>query len=426
MHHRFCEKELDTVYDAFYHEFLAQKNMSSFFESKEQIGKIAEKQKKLLIDYLEHEIFDPALYEELGKSHHDRKIPFLSICEAVNFLERATISLFLHPETHGDSVESVIRYYEEAERFIAKGYFFNDMHRFVQTLTKKRNKSNAPVVAHLMKIHVDWMMELDKIVQKEPLDYDRLEAFIETPCRFGKELDMLKEHTHTCEEFDQIKREHIEFHKDLYVLHYTLKREDYIRAYALFQEIKTLILEIETLLFVINIFDISEELKYDGLTRAFSKRMIAPILGQEVELSRLAGKPLLVAMIDIDDFKRINDTFGHAFGDFVLAKLVRLMQRNMRRSDYLFRYGGEEFLVLMPNTDLEGALRVLEKVRRKVHGHFFKQGNRETRFTISIGLFEVDPEWIRSIDGIIEEADKRLYEAKRNGKNKVVYGCLPR
>jgi diguanylate cyclase (GGDEF)-like protein len=420
MHCHFDERQFEAVYDAFYNEFLTQKNMSSFFESKEQIKEIAEKQKKLLIDYLKENIFDPTYYEKIGRSHYSRRIPFVAIYEAVNYLERATISLFLHSETLINSIKSIISYYEEAERFIAKGYFFNDIHRFVQTLEKKRNKSYAPVVAHLMEIHVDWMRKLDRIVQKEPLDCNEFEAFIETPCLFGKELDLLKEHSHTGEEFEQIRQEHIEFHKNLYVLHYALKRGDYIRAYALFQEIKTLILEIETLLFVINIFDISEELKYDALTHAFSKRMIAPIIGQEIELSRLAGKPLIVAMVDIDNFKRINDTFGHKFGDFVLAELVRLMRQNMRRSDYLFRYGGEEFLILIPNTDLEGASHVLEKVRRKVYDHLFKKEDQETRLTISIGLFEVDPEQIQSIDRIIDEADKRLYKAKRSGKNKII------
>jgi len=137
MHYHFDKKEFNDIYDTFYYKFLAQKNMSSFFKSKEQIKKITEKQKKLLINYLKHGIFEPTLYEEIGRSHYGRRIPFIAICEAINYLERTTISLFLHSETYEDSIESIIRYYEEAERLIAKGYFFKDARRFVQILKKK-------------------------------------------------------------------------------------------------------------------------------------------------------------------------------------------------------------------------------------------------------------------------------------------------
>ncbi len=120
----------------------------------------------------------------------------------------------------------------------------------------------------------------------------------------------------------------------------------------------------------------------------------------------------ILAILDIDHFKNINDTYGHLFGDEILVLVARLMQETFRFDDFLFRYGGEEFVVILNNIDEENAFNVLERFREKVSSFKFPQ---ELMVTISIGFCNVKPELMMT--DILEMADKALYYSKEHGRN---------
>ncbi|MBI3547366.1 MAG: GGDEF domain-containing protein [Gammaproteobacteria bacterium] len=138
-------------------------------------------------------------------------------------------------------------------------------------------------------------------------------------------------------------------------------------------------------------------------------------------LFREAANPLpsspiakCLAMIDLDKFKEVNDRYGHLYGDEVLVHFVRLMTQSFRHYDYLFRYGGEEFVALLNNTDLEKALVILERFRATVASYDFPQvGNK----TVSVGVIQVTDGQLPST--IMDKADKALYYAKQNGRNRI-------
>ncbi|MEO5343296.1 MAG: GGDEF domain-containing protein, partial [Gammaproteobacteria bacterium SHHR-1] len=135
-------------------------------------------------------------------------------------------------------------------------------------------------------------------------------------------------------------------------------------------------------------------------------------------LAKREHQQLTVAVLDIDDFKRINDRFGHDRGDQVLLELVDLIRANTRDSDLLARFGGEEFVLLLPNTAPAEALPVMENIRHRVFSaDLLPQG----RVTISIGLGGLR-EQDYDITLAIKEADKWLYQAKGSGKNRVCWG----
>ena len=126
-------------------------------------------------------------------------------------------------------------------------------------------------------------------------------------------------------------------------------------------------------------------------------------------------KAYAVMMVDIDCFKRVNDTHGHAVGDQVLQNLARTLQRTLRESDFAARFGGEEFLVLLPATDLPAALQVAEKLRHAVESSPDPVAGRTT---VSIGVAMADPEHAKEGEAI-RQADDALYQAKRGGRNQV-------
>jgi diguanylate cyclase (GGDEF)-like protein len=156
----------------------------------------------------------------------------------------------------------------------------------------------------------------------------------------------------------------------------------------------------------------------DGLTQLHNHRFFQDQLTREIKRIARSGESLAMLIIDIDDFKKLNDRFGHASGDEVLRRIARLLEENVRQSDLVVRYGGEEFVVLASNTDLQGAFVVGEKVRTVIAENSFivDDSLRPVRVTVSIGIAQYAGDRKR----FFAEADEALYRAKAAGKNCVV------
>ena len=156
----------------------------------------------------------------------------------------------------------------------------------------------------------------------------------------------------------------------------------------------------------------------DQLTRALNRRGLEDALKREVARAARTETPLCVAMIDIDNFKNLNDTHGHLAGDRVLVHLVEIIQDTLRTNDLIGRYGGEEFLLLLPSSPLEAACEVMQRLQNQLAQKPIVWENQELRVTFSVGVAALRPEEIE-LD-LINRADKAMYEAKRKGKNCVV------
>ncbi|RMA93050.1 diguanylate cyclase (GGDEF)-like protein [Hydrogenothermus marinus] len=169
-----------------------------------------------------------------------------------------------------------------------------------------------------------------------------------------------------------------------------------------------------------------EVANFDTLTNVYNRRKLYEILEYEIEKVKRYKRPLSLMIIDIDDFKKINDTYGHNFGDEILKEVAKILKSNIRKIDYVGRLGGEEFLVILPETTKEEAFFVGEKLRSAVERYF--EANYGKKLTISIGISELDESLLCNEDcklekiilDLIEVADKSLYIAKRNGKNMVI------
>ncbi len=157
----------------------------------------------------------------------------------------------------------------------------------------------------------------------------------------------------------------------------------------------------------------------DPLTGAFNRRHFMAVAEMESERTRRNGHPLSVLTLDIDHFKKINDTYGHAGGDEALRKTVETVKNQLRSSDVLGRFGGEEFCVLLPETASKGAMVLGERIRRAIAAMAVSWAGREFGFTISIGVAEWRPRE-PSLEESLERADQSLYRAKTGGRNRVV------
>lgn len=156
----------------------------------------------------------------------------------------------------------------------------------------------------------------------------------------------------------------------------------------------------------------------DPLTGVFNRRYFYQFFEQEFASSKRYGKPLSFLLLDIDNFKHVNDAFGHHVGDQVLKELAFICLPALRDVDLLARFGGEEFVILLPNTPSDGAVVIAERLREAIYKNRLNVKEGEISVSVSIGVSEMSINDMNT-DDVFKKADTALYEAKRNGKNRV-------
>jgi diguanylate cyclase (GGDEF)-like protein len=170
--------------------------------------------------------------------------------------------------------------------------------------------------------------------------------------------------------------------------------------------------------------ELREKANRDSLTGLYNKGYIMEQLDYHIELAKRSDDAMSLLMIDIDHFKTVNDTHGHLCGDEVLKELAGIFQERMRAVNIAGRYGGEEFVIIVPMSNFESAQHIAERLRKTVAQHDFRWGSRTVKITVSIGV-AIWNKQSRSGKELVQIADDAMYEAKKGGRNRVVMGSLP-
>lgn len=157
----------------------------------------------------------------------------------------------------------------------------------------------------------------------------------------------------------------------------------------------------------------------DGLTQMHTRRHLGERFEEEFRRATLRQVPLSVLMIDVDHFKKVNDQYGHLTGDMLLRAMARIILEHIREIDIAGRYGGEEFCLLLLDTDKPGALVVAERIREAIHAKGIKAYDAAIRVSVSIGVSSL-PDDAAKVEELLDKADWALYRAKRSGRNRVV------
>jgi diguanylate cyclase len=165
------------------------------------------------------------------------------------------------------------------------------------------------------------------------------------------------------------------------------------------------------------IAQLSDRLHEDALTQVLNRRGLDRSFDVEAARADRRGEPLCLAILDVDNFKQVNDKFGHHAGDLALVHLASVIRQVIRPFDVISRYGGEEFVLLLPHTDLAQATLILTRVQRELTKRFFLHNNERVLITFSAGVGAREPN--EQEDALLERADKALYRAKQSGKNRV-------
>jgi len=158
----------------------------------------------------------------------------------------------------------------------------------------------------------------------------------------------------------------------------------------------------------------------DGLSGLYNYRYLIYSVESELKRANRYRRTLALLLMDIDYFKNLNDTYGHQCGDYVIKTVGKLLKSNVRATDFVARYGGDELAVMLIETNAKSALDVAEKLKKEIGSHIFQWQTKELSVNVSIGLATAPAPGIQEVSHLVEAADRALYQAKRSGRNAVV------
>lgn len=225
---------------------------------------------------------------------------------------------------------------------------------------------------------------------------------------YATRIEQTDDFTHLSKIVEELLSDTREMHTDIGRTH-----EDLQAAQRRAEEYETKVRDLES-----KLEQVSGLVCEDPLTSALNRRGLDEAFQKESARCGRGGKPLSVAVLDVDNFKQLNDRLGHQAGDYALMHLVDVVRDAIRPTDVLGRYGGEEFVILLPDTGMEAAEVATVRVQRALTRRFFLHNNERQLITFSAGVAQFEPG--ETWDMVLDRADRALYEAKRQGKNRVV------
>lgn len=351
------------------------------------------------------------------------QIPFVVTTNHLNFLRNAIVHELLTHKAVDEIVFFCDRFDQEANG-IARDYLM----AYADALAAKNADRLASLDALVEKSiirhyenHIIWLNRLVDAIRA--LDSDAMPEISPRACKFGRwlhenQLDCMDQALR-----DNIHREHDELHraaKDLKRM-LGLANRDFSKLYTYIQKAELLSLNLGNALALLSNCHTIETAAKDPLTGVLSRQVLDSIFFNQLDIGKATDGLFSLILTDIDHFKKINDNHGHVTGDKVLKAFADILQEEVRTSDFVFRYGGEEFLLILPSTTHEQALAKAERIR----GQIETRAMEKLSLTASFGVAEVKPDpKIKANDDtlrhFIQKADEQLYLAKRRGRNRVL------
>ncbi|MFA6195165.1 MAG: sensor domain-containing diguanylate cyclase [Sulfurimonas sp.] len=317
--------------------------------------------------------------------------------------------------------------------------FFTDhehriTHLYLQRFLKQLSLKNELRLSHIAimpdkkfmihyESHIKWIISLIQYIQKGNFD-DKYPELNPTLCEFGKWMHgATTSYLISTSHFKVIEKLHLNLHDLAANIINNCKNKEFLPATLihLMQRIDYYSLEIGNEIAFLN--EIEESAK-DPLTHLLTRRLFNKIMLNKLDIAKSTGREFALMMCDLDYFKLVNDTYGHAVGDIILKHFSNVLEQTLRKSDYIFRFGGEEFIVLLPMTNREESIMLAQKVCDATASSEVVIENISIQYTVSIGTISVIidntmPINQDSIDKYLTQVDEKLYLAKERGRNRV-------
>lgn len=358
------------------------------------------------------------LFQKIGLELSNSEIPFDEALSIFDFLKESFMS-YLPENSNLAEVKRSEKIFDEIENYLALGYLKSESAILKNKLEFLKeqiiSKNIYPILANPLNTHIDYFKELLDFIADDRF----FDSVLHQPCIFNVWLtEKGKEYIDEEFIFKDLRHLHQDFHNLLDFAENYGKNKRFKKLYFTVLNIQNILIWMGNEFLYLNTKVIQLEMSTDPLTKALNRRAFEAIIQKLLEISKITNVSITLAIADLDHFKKINDTYGHLAGDESLKHFVSIIKRNLRKSDYVFRIGGEEFLILLPNTELNDSIEIIERIRKDVEKTPLHYNNNEINLTASFGLAEVDKS--DHINKTIKEADEKLYVAKNLGRNRVV------
>lgn len=414
---------IDKAFEAFYETMLNDTRLTIFFKNEKQIKDLIEKQKRHFQISLEMPIdMLKKSYITLGEFHYELKIPYIDFIKGTDILQEHFLLNSQKNKPNANLMNEIFEYFKIMKAYTAKGYL-NKMlledKKDIQTFFEQTNENQDAYLPRAIILEkIQWLKKLIySIENSEEIDLNTDDNLLKEWLKEEKLLSVDKKLF-----FEDLEKRIMINTQNLF---YFLKREEYLEILPLY----TSLLSIYKLTLMMNnaitieyANKIIENMKLDSLTGLFRKEHFQELLKKEISLCNRENTNFSIAYIDIDHFKKINDTYGHFSGDKVIEKIGEVIIKNIRASDFGFRIGGDEFALLLKNATAEQTKNVCKKITESFTNFEFIF-NEKIKFTVtlSIGISEYKNNDKVDLITFLKSVDDKLYEAKNNGRNNIAY-----
>jgi len=353
-------------------------------------------------------------------------IPYVIAIEILTSFKKSLMTKLLeHPSSH--MAKLFFEMVNAAENCIAQAYLNFELDKLV-TFNKIRmesiNRLSNKTSLHLYESHLIWLDQL--ITALRTTDSSKMPELHPKKCTVGR---WLNSDAHMLITDKTVLDEFTALHKNLHFigkkiqLNFSHKPIDFHTLMLLLKKVETLSLSIGVELSIVSNIHFQSSASKDPLTGTLNRQLLFHIFSTQYEVSRAIEKQFCLIMTDLDDFKAINDICGHVEGDNVLKSFASMLMSALRESDFVVRFGGEEFLLILPTAELGDAIKLADKLKENTH-LLQAQDNLKKPVTASFGVLEILPDpKVKITETLMTEyinaVDQELYFAKKNGKDQV-------
>ncbi len=365
------------------------------------------------------------LFEDLTKYRMSVDVPYIIMFNELYGLKNLIISNTVGHDVNIEIV-NILKLFKKINNEIAHLYLNSYVDKLVSVNNIRRNSLADLVEKHLIghyEAHLIWLSDLAlRIKDKEKRSFPQLD---ETMCDFGLWLHHdAKKLIQNNSKYKSILDIHSRLHLFASKIFDMIETDEHHILITYLEKCELISLSIGTELALLDQISMNKRVTKDPLTGSLNRVALRDVFENQYELSLATSNPFILAMCDLDFFKNVNDTYGHVAGDNMLKEFVRTVQKNIRASDVIIRYGGEEFIIILPSIGKNKGLEVLEKVRAAISKICLDFNGKKIKTTVSIGMTEIKPEKPYKkafLDEYVMIADRRLYMAKDSGRNKIEY-----
>jgi len=362
-------------------------------------------------------------FEYLAKYKMSISVPYVIVTNEIYGLKNILIAQMTHSNAN-EKIMDLFSMFEIINNRVAKIYLHNYIDRLI-SINHVRISSLADLIEKNMIVHYEshliWLTRLAELIREE--EKENFVQLDDKICDFGLwlhgEAKLIIQNNSKYKAIDTLHKTLHLFAKKIFN---QLGQQEHHVLITYLEKCELISLSIGTELALIDNILMNKRITKDPLTGALNRQALKSVFESQYEISFATSSSFVLAMCDLDFFKKINDTYGHVAGDKLLTSFVDTVKQSIRNSDVIIRYGGEEFVIMLPAIEKEKGKEVLEKIRQSFQKSHILFDDAEVQTTVSIGMIEIRPdkEYKKSfVEEYIMIADRELYMAKKGGRNRI-------